>query len=340
MVSWKEAADSHESVASDAFVIPRSDRTGRRRDLAALDRPRRCDPRTRRRLIRSPGRKSVSPGSMMWTLRKHLRAISSMCLSWIVTPCERYTCWTSSTRCCSRASTPLTRRISCGLTEPSVSCWPTLADDHPLGAVDDERALLGHHREVAHEHRLALDLAGVVVDELGRDEQRGRVRHVFVFALVDRGLDLVEARVGERQRHRSGEILDRRELGQHLFEAADGVHVTAGGGDLTPVVGADQPFEGLGLHVEEPRNLERLAELGERNSVGCSRYGARSSSSGLALAGDCQDASFQHLMRLSAWPAPVLRRYICVGSAGVLPVQTAPNGGHATRSLSLKRGSA
>ncbi len=72
-----------------------------------------------------------------------------------------------------------------------------LADDDTLGAVDDEGALLGHHREVTHEHRLALDLAGVVVDELGRDEQRGRVRHVLVFALVDRRLDLVEARVGE-----------------------------------------------------------------------------------------------------------------------------------------------
>ena len=132
-----------------------------------------------------------------------------------------------------------------------------------LGAVDDERALLGHHREVAHEHRLALDLAGVVVDELGRDEQRGRVRHVLVFALVDRGLDLVEARVGERQRHRAGEVLDRRELGEHLFEAADRVDVAAGGGNLTPAVRADQPFERLGLHVEQPRNLERLAELGK-----------------------------------------------------------------------------
>src|SRR5207249_2346055 len=45
-----------------------------------------------------------------------------------------------------------------------------LADHHALGPVDDERALLRHHREVAHEHRLALDLTGVVVDELGGDE--------------------------------------------------------------------------------------------------------------------------------------------------------------------------
>ena len=39
--------------------------------------------------------------------------------------------------------------------------------------------LLGHQREVAHEDRLALDLAGGVVDELRRDEQRGGVGHVL-----------------------------------------------------------------------------------------------------------------------------------------------------------------
>ena len=93
-----------------------------------------------------------------------------------------------------------------------------LADDDPLGEVDDERALTGHHREVAHEHRLRLDLAGGVVGELGRDEQRGRVRHVLVLALVDGRLDVLEARVGEGQAHRAREVLDRRELGEDLLE--------------------------------------------------------------------------------------------------------------------------
>ena len=36
---------------------------------------------------------------------------------------------------------------------------------------------------------------------------------------------------------------------------------------------ADQPLERVGLHVEQPRNLERLAELGEGNSVRCSGNG-------------------------------------------------------------------
>ena len=40
-----------------------------------------------------------------------------------------------------------------------------LRDDDALGAVDDERAALGHPREVAHEDRLLADLAGLAVDE-------------------------------------------------------------------------------------------------------------------------------------------------------------------------------
>ena len=96
-----------------------------------------------------------------------------------------------------------------------------LADDDALGAVDDERALAGHHREVTHEHRLRLDLAGGVVGELGRDEQRRRVGHVLVLALLDGRLDVLEARVGEGQAHRAGEVLDRRELGEDLLETRD-----------------------------------------------------------------------------------------------------------------------
>src|SRR6185437_15514154 len=124
VVSWNEAADNHESVASDAFVIP--SKTGRAEaGMLPFSTTSALRSSNNRRLIRSPGRKSVSPGSMMCTLRSICRAISSMCLSWMVTPCERYTCCTSSTRCCWSARTPLTRRISCGLTDPSVSCWPT-----------------------------------------------------------------------------------------------------------------------------------------------------------------------------------------------------------------------
>jgi hypothetical protein len=94
-----------------------------------------------------------------------------------------------------------------------------LAHDDPLGAVDDERALGRHHREVTHEHRLALDLACGVVRELGRDEQRSREGHVLVLALLDGRLDVLEAWVGEGEAHRAGEVLDGGDLAEDLLEA-------------------------------------------------------------------------------------------------------------------------
>ena len=127
-----------------------------------------------------------------------------------------------------------------------------LADHDALGAVDDERALAGHHREVTHEHRLDLDLAGGVVGELRGDEQRGRVGHVLVLALLDGRLDVLEARVGEGQAHRAGEVLDRRELVEDLLET--GRSAPASPADPgAPRVVADQPVEGLGLQREEVR---------------------------------------------------------------------------------------
>jgi len=47
-----------------------------------------------------------------------------------------------------------------------------LADHDALGAVDDERALLGHDREVAHEDGLLFDLAGFRVEETCANEDR------------------------------------------------------------------------------------------------------------------------------------------------------------------------
>ena len=136
-----------------------------------------------------------------------------------------------------------------------------LADHDAFGAVDDERSLAGHHREVTHEHRLRLDFAGGVVGEFGRDEQRGRVRHVLVLALLDGGLDLFEARVGEGQAHGAGEVLDRRKLAEDLFQT--GLRRGICPDPLAPCVVADQPVKGLGLQREEVRDLQRLTDLGE-----------------------------------------------------------------------------
>ena len=106
-----------------------------------------------------------------------------------------------------------------GALEVDARAADELGDDDPLGAVDDEGAALGHEREVAHEHGLALDLARGGVHELRGDEQRGGVGLVPLLALVDGVLDVLEAVVAERQRHGAAEVLDRRDLLEDLLEA-------------------------------------------------------------------------------------------------------------------------
>ena len=102
-----------------------------------------------------------------------------------------------------------------------------LRHDDTLGAVDDERALAGLEREVAHEDRLGLDLTGLVVHELGLDVERGGVRLAALLALLDRVLLGLEVRVRERELHRLAQVLDRRDLLEDLLEAADLGHVGA-----------------------------------------------------------------------------------------------------------------
>ncbi len=170
-----------------------------------------------------------------------------------------------------------------------------LGDDDALGAVDDERATLGHEREVAHEHRLALDLTGRVVHELGRHEQRGGEGEVLLLALVRRVLRRLEAVVREGEGHRLAEVLDRRDLLEDLLEARrrGDVGAAGGGGRLDPGLpggAAEEPVEALGLQPEEVGDLERLVDLGEgdaagsgavRDSVGGrNRRGARGSQEG------------------------------------------------------------
>ncbi len=99
-----------------------------------------------------------------------------------------------------------------------------LRHDDALGAVDHERALVGHHGEVAHEDRLLLDLAGGGVHEPGPHEDRRGEGHVLLLALLDRELRrrpqvLVVGVELQLELQGLGEVLDRADVAEGLREA-------------------------------------------------------------------------------------------------------------------------
>ena len=88
VVSWKEAADSQESVAREAFVMPMSSgrpEAGLPPSAIAV----RFSSSKMATSTSSPGSSFVVPASRMVTRRSIWRTMTSMCLSWISTPCER-----------------------------------------------------------------------------------------------------------------------------------------------------------------------------------------------------------------------------------------------------------
>ena len=88
VVSWNDAAESHDFCESDAFVTPCSSGCavgGVRPSLINC----RFTSSYEWRSTNSPGSHSESPDSSISTLRSICRTITSMCLSWMFTPCAR-----------------------------------------------------------------------------------------------------------------------------------------------------------------------------------------------------------------------------------------------------------
>ena len=126
-----------------------------------------------------------------------------------------------------------------------------LGHDDALGAVDDERALVGHHREVPHEDRLLLDLAGGGVHEAGPHEDRRGEGHVLLLALLDRELRrraqvLVVGIELELELQGLGEVLDRRDVPEGLGEAV-----------------VQEPLERRALDGDQIGQVEDLIEVRE-----------------------------------------------------------------------------
>ena len=126
-----------------------------------------------------------------------------------------------------------------------------LRHHNTLGAIDDERALVGHHGEVTHEHRLFLDFAGACVHEPGPNENRGREGHVALAALFNGEFwPWTKVRIGgvelEFEPQRAGEIFDRRDVSEGFSEAM-----------------VEEPFEGRLLDTNELREWEHFVEVGK-----------------------------------------------------------------------------
>ena len=119
--------------------------------------------------------------------------------------------------CCEQE---LARRVRLALVVVEEHAWRAvhLADDHALGAVDHEGAVIGHERHVAHVDRLLLDVAdragtGVLVD-VPHDQpqhhlERRRERHAALDALLDVVFRLLKLVIDELQPATPGEIVDR-----------------------------------------------------------------------------------------------------------------------------------
>ena len=134
-----------------------------------------------------------------------------------------------------------------------------LGDDDALGAVDDERAALGHHRDFAHVDFLVLDEVFLAEAEL--HVERHGVGDAFAEAL-DLGVLGIAEGVGnvlERQALVVG--LDRENLAENRLEAL-GLALLLGHALLQEVeVGRD-------LNLDQIRRLDDFAEFAEVDAFG------------------------------------------------------------------------
>ncbi len=140
-----------------------------------------------------------------------------------------------------------------------------LGDDHPLGAVDDKGALVGHERDVAHVDVLLLDvldraragfLVGLEHDQPQLHLQRRGVGHVALDAFLDVVLRVLEL-VGHVFEHRAlVEILDREDGLEHRLDALVLAHART---DLA----LQELFVGGPLNLDQVRHLHRFGNAAE-----------------------------------------------------------------------------
>ena len=143
--------------------------------------------------------------------------------------------------------------------------WRTvhLADDHPLGAVDDERAVLRHERHIAHVDVLFLDIEnrtgfGLRVhfehDQAERDAHWRGIGNAALTAFVGIELGIFQFVMDEIQLGRAGEIADREHTSQRFFQAR---HIAR------CRIRPQKLFVALALDLDQVRHLRHFVDVAE-----------------------------------------------------------------------------
>ena len=151
-----------------------------------------------------------------------------------------------------------------------------LADDHALGAVDDEGAVVGHQRNIAEEDFLFLDVADVfragvrilVVDgQADGDLERSGVGHAALLALVHVVLQLHADRVAALLAERGRVLVERAALGAEHVAGLVGIGdhrraaIAAGGAQVV------QPLQVAALALPVPDRVVHEIELREAAEI-------------------------------------------------------------------------
>ena len=181
-----------------------------------------------------------------------------------------------------------------------------LGDDDSLGAADDEGTVRGLQREIAHEHGLGLDLAGVAVLELGIHVQRCGVGVILLLAFLHGVTRLFEVRIGEGQAHGLSEVLDRRDLVEDLIEAGGVGHGVSAVlfvllDARLPAFVADQPIEAVGLHAQQVGHIDGFLDGTEVHAI------RRLVQVNIMLVGACDDGGGVRRRLSSQWTFLIAR---------------------------------
>ncbi len=151
-----------------------------------------------------------------------------------------------------------------------------LADDHALGAVDDERAVLRHQRHVAHVNVLLLDIEhgarfGIGIDlehdQAQRHAHRRGIGDAALAAFVGVVFRRFQLVMDEVQLGGAGKVADREHAAQRLFQPR---HIAG------RRIGAQELLIAFALHLDQVRHLHHFVDVAENLADALGRAASRS----------------------------------------------------------------